>query len=153
MQALFLLIANLFLYGTMAVGVAVISAYLYAYLRSTLCPCAEGRSTVLASVLTTGIILFSLWLLPQVWIMDIPLLNILPMLIYTVYAGAGLIHLCLWRRLLLKALTERTQWITCRCHGECSCRTPPVEPCPCTCPAEGDCSCGHRNPAPPSCGS
>lgn len=145
MQAFLLLIANLFLYGTMAVGVVVISAYLYAYLRSVLCPCDEGRSTVLASVLTTVTILLSLWLLPQVWIMDIPLLNILPMLIYIVYAGAGLVHLCLWRWLLLRALTEHTRWISCRCRGECSCRTAPVEPRPCECPSTGDCSCGRRD--------
>ncbi|MBY0548773.1 MAG: hypothetical protein K2W95_15995 [Candidatus Obscuribacterales bacterium] len=152
MQAFLLLIANLFLYGTMAVGVAVVSAYLYAYLRSALCPCDERRSTILASVLTAGLILFSLWLLPQVWVMDIPLLNILPMLIYVVYAGAGLVHLCMWRWLLLRALTERTKWITCRCRGECGCQQPAsVEPC--TCPATADCGCGRRDAAQPGSGS
>lgn len=152
MQAFLLLIGNLFIYGTMAMGVAVVSAYLYTWLRHALCPCDERRSGIIAGVLTTGIILFSLWLLPQVWIMDIPLLNVLPLLIYAVYCGTGLVHLCLWRWLLLKALSERTKWITCRCCGECSCRSS-HEPCGCSCPAESDCSCGRRSPAPPSSGS
>lgn len=144
MQAFLLLLANLFLYGLMGVGVAVVSAYLYAYLKHVLCPCGRHNGLVAAGLTTAGV-LFSLWLLPQAWLMDIPLLNLLPMLIYTVYFVSGLVHLCIWRRQLLSYLSEYAGKVT-------GCCVTPVEP-DCGCAPDCACTCVRRDPEPPCAGS
>lgn len=131
MQSFFYLLLNLALYGTLAVGVVAASAYLFGFVRQRFCRCRPGLNAIAAAI-TAVAILFSLALLPQESLMDLPIINAVPMLIYIVYFVLGVVHLCLWHKAIIELMARCAIVSTSRCAAECRCnRAEPIDPCGC----------------------
>lgn len=135
MQALGWLLFNLVLFTVMAFGVAAAAARLFSLLRHSFCGC-HSRDTF-AAVVTGIIIAVTLALL-----LEVPFMQILPMLIYVTYMVMGLVHMCLWSRQLLAMFASVVREPECDCPCKKPCEPGPMDPCGCGAP-RGCCPC-HR---------
>lgn len=146
MQNFGLLLLNMLLYTLLTVGVFACAARLFGVMRRGFCDCRNRD--VLAAIATGVIIIVSLMLFPQPGMMDLPFVNVLPMVIFVIYTVSGAVHLWLWRKPLLNMLDgvisePSCSEARCCCEGECSCRSRCH---PCGCSAERECSCGTDRP-------